>query len=64
MDEDALTNELRLLQRQQALQTRAIRAYIEGRVVGADSAEAWLYALDPSLQGQLNPKVPRWAEGQ
>jgi hypothetical protein len=60
VDEETFMTELRLLQRQQAMQTRAIRAYVEGRIVGEDSAEAWLYALDPTLQGRLEPKVPRW----
>jgi hypothetical protein len=60
MDEQALLQELQLLQRQQSFQTRAIAAYVEGRVTGADSAEAYLYALDPTLQGKLTPKPPVW----
>lgn len=60
MEDSTLQQELQNLQRQQALQTKALQAYLEGRVVGENSAEAFLYALDPSLQGQLNPKVPQW----
>ena len=60
MDDNAVQLELQTLQRQQALQTQALQAYLEGRIVGENSVEAFLYALDPSLQGQLNPKVPQW----
>jgi hypothetical protein len=62
MDEETFLLELQTLQRQQALQTRAIMAYLEGRIVGEDSTEAFLYALDPTLQGQLKPRTPAWQD--
>jgi hypothetical protein len=64
MDEQTLLQELQTLQRQQSFQTLAITAYLEGRVTGASSAEAYLYALDPTLQGKLSPKTPVWEGGQ
>jgi hypothetical protein len=41
------------LQQQQALTVQALAALIQGRSVGADSMEAFLYAIDPGLQGTL-----------
>ena len=41
------------LQQQQALTVQALVALLEGRSVGADSLEAFLYAIDPALQGTL-----------
>jgi len=41
------------LQSQQALTVQALAALLQGRSVGADSLEAFLYAIDPSLQGTL-----------
>jgi len=46
------------LQQQQALMTAALIAALEGRWQGAGSVEAYLYALDPTLQGQLIPDPP------
>lgn len=46
------------LQQQQALFTAALQAALEGRWQGAGSVEAYLYALDPALQGQLSPNPP------
>jgi len=46
------------LQQQQSLFTQSLRAMIEGRWTGANSAEAFLFALDPNLQGQVNPDPP------
>jgi len=46
------------LQQQQGLMTQALVAALEGRWQGAGSVEAFLYALDPSLQGQLTPDPP------
>ena len=41
------------LQQQQALTVQALAALLQGRAVGADSLEAFLYAIDPALQGTL-----------
>lgn len=43
------------LQAQQAAQTQAIKANLEGRFTGEDSQEAWLLALNPTLAGRLRP---------
>lgn len=52
------TAQITQLQQQQALFTQALQAAIEGRWVGADSVEAYLYALNPNAQGTVNPDVP------
>jgi len=46
------------LQQQQAIFTQALKAMIEGTWTGAGSAEALLYALDPTMQGGINPDTP------
>lgn len=46
------------LQQQQALFTQSLKALIEGKWIGAESAEALLYALDPNMQGTLTPDTP------
>jgi len=46
------------LQQQQALFTQALKAAVEGHWTGAGSVEAFLYALDPSMQGNVTPDVP------
>lgn len=46
------------LQQQQALFTQIIKAQLEGRWTGADSAEAFLYALDPQMTGTLSFDTP------
>jgi len=48
------------LQQQQMFLTRAMKAALESRWVGEDSVEAWLLAIDPSLQGQLEPNPPAY----
>jgi hypothetical protein len=49
---------LQQLEAQQALTVQALHRMLEGRMVGADSAEAALYAIDPSLiGGELDPPV-------
>ena len=47
------------LQQQQALMVQALAAGLEGRWIGEGSVEAYLYALNPHLQGTLvtNPPV-------
>ena len=54
-DEDARVAQL---QQQQGLMTQALAAALEGRWQGAGSVEAYLYALDPGLQGTLQPDPP------
>lgn len=49
------------LQTQQMYLTRAMKAAAEGRWQGEDSVEAWLYAIDPSLQGQVVTNPPSYA---
>jgi hypothetical protein len=57
MTDDEITAALDLLSRQQALQTRALRAALEGRWTGAaDSVAGYILALDP--EAQLEPQVP------
>lgn len=46
------------LQTQQGLMTQALKAALEGRWTGAGSVEAFLYALDPNMQGQVTPDPP------
>jgi hypothetical protein len=55
---DDQTAQITQLQQQQSLFTQALKAAVEGRWVGADSVEAWLYALDPNLQGTVTPDPP------
>ena len=55
-DQAAITT----LQTQQMYLTRALKAAAEGRWQGEDSVEAWLYAIDPSLQGQVQPNPPAY----
>jgi hypothetical protein len=55
MDDAAITQ----LQQQQALFTQALKAMLEGDWAGgATTVEAYLYALDPSMQGTLALDVP------
>lgn len=46
------------LQQQQALFTQIVKAQLEGRWTGANSAEALLYALDPNMTGTLSFDTP------
>lgn len=46
------------LQAQQGLFTQALKAALEGHWVGASSVEAFLYALDPNMQGSVTPDPP------
>ena len=50
--------QITVLQSQQALFTQALKAAVEGHWTGAGSVEAFLYALDPSMQGTVTPDVP------
>lgn len=55
---DDVSAQVTVLQQQQGLFTQALKAAVEGRWVGAGSVEAFLYALDPSLQGSVTPDPP------
>ena len=55
---DNTTAQITQLQQQQAIFTNALQAAIEGRWIGENSVEAWLYALNPHLQGTLAPDPP------
>jgi hypothetical protein len=58
MDEDEIRAEIELLQRQQAMQTSALRAALEGRWSGqADSVDGWVRALDPGVT-ETTPRTP------
>lgn len=46
------------LQQQQSLFTAAMAAALAGKWTGEGSVEAYLYALDPGLQGQLSVDPP------
>ncbi|MBI2756180.1 MAG: hypothetical protein HYX52_05660 [Chloroflexi bacterium] len=47
--------DIKQLQAQQAIFTEALKAALEGRWTGEGSTEAWLYALNPTLQGKVKP---------
>ena len=57
-DDDQTTAQITQLQQQQALMVQALVAALEGRWVGADSLEAFLYAINPTLQGTLELDPP------
>lgn len=61
MTDDDQTAQIAQLQQQQMFLTRALMAACAGRWQGEDSVEAWLYAIDPSLQGQLTVDPPSYA---
>jgi len=52
------TDQITQLQQQQAIFTQALKAAVEGKWTGEGSVEAYLYALDPSLTGQVTPNPP------
>jgi hypothetical protein len=58
MSEEDYTPQIVQLQQQQALTVQALVAALAGMWQGAGSVEAFLYAIDPSLQGQLTPDPP------
>lgn len=55
---DEYTDQITQLQAQQALTVQALVAALAGQWTGAGSVEAYLYAIDPGLQGQLTPDPP------
>lgn len=58
MTDDTTSAQITQLQQQQALFTQIVAAQLQGRWVGADSAEALLYALNPNLTGTLTLDPP------
>jgi hypothetical protein len=50
--------EITQLQQQQSLFTAALAAAVQGKWTGEGSVEAYLYALDPGLQGTLSLDPP------
>jgi hypothetical protein len=59
MDENELNARLTTLETQQGLITQALVAALEGHWTGAPpSLEAFLYALNPTLQGQVTSDPP------
>ena len=52
----SVEDQIAQLQAQQAAQTNALRAALEGRWTGADSLDAWVQSLDPTLE--TTPKTP------
>jgi hypothetical protein len=50
--------EITQLQQQQSLFTAMMAAAVQGKWTGEGSVEAYLYALDPGLQGTLNLDPP------
>lgn len=51
--------EITQLQQQQALFTQALKAMLEGNWAGgAATVEAYLYALDPGMQGTVDLDTP------
>ena len=58
MTQEDLNAQITQLQQQQAIYTRIIAQQLQGKWTGVDSAEAFLYALDPNLQGSLSLDPP------
>ena len=50
--------EITQLQQQQSLFTQALKAMLEGRWVGENSVEAFLYALDPNMVDTIDYDIP------
>lgn len=51
-------NQINQLQTQQAIFTQALKSMLEGKWTGEGSVEAFLYALDPNMQGTLTLDIP------
>jgi len=60
-EENALITQL---QQQQSLFTQALKAMLEGRWVGENSVEAYLYALDPSMVDTIDYDIPVTESGE
>ena len=58
------TAQITQLQQQQSLFTQALKAMLEGRWVGENSVEAFLYALDPSMVDTIDYDIPVTESGE
>lgn len=58
MTDQTYTDQITQLQAQQALTVQALVAALAGRWQGEGSVEAFLYAIDPGLQGQISADPP------
>lgn len=58
MTDDQTQAQITQLQQQQALTVQAMVAALAGKWQGEGSVEAFLYAIDPGLQGQLSVDPP------
>ena len=58
MTDTDTTAQITQLQQQQALTVQALVAALAGRWTGEGSVEAYLYAIDPALQGQITSDPP------
>ena len=58
------TAQITQLQQQQSLFTQALKAMLEGRWVGENSVEAYLYALDPSMVDTIDYDIPVTESGE
>lgn len=58
MTQDETSAQITQLQQQQALTVQALVAALAGKWQGEGSVEAYLYAIDPGLQGQLAADPP------
>jgi hypothetical protein len=56
--DDTQSADINQLQTQQMLFTQSLKAMLEGRWVGENSVEAFLYALDPSFIDTLDFDIP------
>jgi hypothetical protein len=60
MTEEEMHAQILVLQKQQAYQTNAIRAALEGRWSGPDSVDAWVKALNPEIK--TAPQTPLYTD--
>ena len=59
MTEEETNARLTTLEQQQSLLTQCLVAALEGHWIGAPpSVEAFLFAINPTLQGQITPDPP------
>lgn len=58
MTQEDFVAQIAQLQAQQAFFTQIIAAGLQGKWTGEGSVEAFLYALDPTLQGTLDIDPP------
>ena len=61
MDDDTTQAQIKQLQDQQALLTQALVAALQGQWTGgAATVEGFLYAINPTLEGQVTPNPPAY----